>query len=109
MKTKINYIIKQFGQETIIMKSQNDEPIYTKAFIQPLRCDYQSELYKDYMETEGTEQFLYIGPPECPISTYPDTTIITSGQQSYIIKKAESVYLSNTQMYERAVLEKAPN
>lgn len=107
MKTKTKMLINQFGQNIKIQKSENDTPIYTKAFIQPLRCDYQSELYGDYVDTPGEEQFLYIGLPDDQISTYPDTTVITMNNQDYTIKKAETVYLSNTSMYERAVLEKA--
>ncbi len=107
MQKNTKNIINQFGQNITILKSENDNPIHTKAFIQPLRCDYQSELYGDYVDTPGEEQFLFIGLPEDKISTYPDTTVITVNSQDYKIIKAETVYLSNTSMYERAVLEKA--
>ena len=106
MKTKTKMLITEFGQDITIKKSENDNLIYTKAFIQPLRCDYQSEMYGDYLDNPGDEQYLYIGLSEYPISTYPNTTVITSNNQNYTIKKAETVYLSNTPMYERAVLEK---
>lgn len=107
MKLRTKMLINKYGQSITILKSENDNPIYTKAFIQPLRCDYQSEMYGDYVDNPGDEQFLYIGLPEYPISTYPLTTIITMNNQNYTIKKAETVYLSNTPMYERAVLEKS--
>ena len=107
MNVKTKMLINEFGQNITIQKSEDDNPIYTNAFIQPLRCDYQSELYGDYLDNPGDEQFLYIGLPDYPISTYPDTTVITMNGQDYVIKKAETVYLSNTPMYERAVLEKA--
>ncbi len=107
MEIRTKMLINQFGQDVVIQTSENDNPIYTKAFIQPLRCDYQSEMYGDYQDNPGDEQFLYIGLSDYPISTYPNTTVITSNNQDYTIKKAETVYLSNTPMYERAVLEKA--
>ncbi len=107
MQRNTKNLINKFGQSITILKSENDTPIYTKAFIQPLRCDYQSELYGDYVDTPGEEQFLYIGLPDDQISTYPSSTVITMNNQDYKIKKAETVYLSNTSMYERAVLEKA--
>lgn len=107
MKTKTRMLINEFGQDITISQGENAPPIYTKAFIQPLRCDYQSEMYGDYLENPGDEQFLYIGLPDYPISEYPSTTTITLNNQNYTIKKAETVYLSNTAMYERAVLEKA--
>lgn len=107
MEEKTKKLINNFGQDITIKESENDDPIYAKAFIQPLRCDYQSEMYGDYVDNPGDEQFLYIGLPDYPISTYPITTVITSNGQDYTIKKAETVYLSNRPMYERAVLEKA--
>ena len=107
MNAKTKMLINDFGQDIIIQKSENDNPIYAKAFIQPLRCDYQSEMYGDYVDNPGDEQFLYIGSTDYPINEYPNTTVITLKNQNYTIKKAETVYLSNTPMYERAVLEKA--
>ena len=48
MKTRARILISNYGQDIIVKKSENDESIYTQAFIQPLRCDQQSELYGDY-------------------------------------------------------------
>ena len=106
METEAKRLILQYGQPITITKSPADAPESTQAFIQPLRWDGQSALYGDYADTENTEQFLYIGPPNFPLSTYPSTTVITAENQNYIIKKAESVYLSGQRVYERAVLEK---
>ncbi len=106
METEASILILRYGQSITIKKSSADAPENTRAFIQPLRWDGQSPLYGDYAETENTEQFLYIGPPSFQLSTYPATTVITAENQNYIIKKAESVYLSDQRIYERAVLEK---
>lgn len=106
METEAKMLILRYGQPITITKSLTGTPESTQAFIQPLRWDGQSPLYGDYEDTAHTEQFLYIGPPNFPISTYPSTTIIKAENQNYIIKKAESVYLSGQRIYERAVLEK---
>ena len=106
MKTEANSLIKKYGQPISIKKTSSSDPENTKAFIQPLRSDYQSGLYGDYIETEGTEQFLYIGLPEYKLTDYPNTTRITFSNQDYVIKKAENVYFGESIIYVRAVLEK---
>ena len=106
MISKANSLIKRYGQLVSIKKTSSSEPINTKAFIQPLRSDYQSNLYGDYIETEGTEQFLYIGLPDYNLPDYPNTTRLTFSNQSYTIKKAENVYFGENVLYVRAVLKK---
>lgn len=99
-------LIKKYGQTVSIKKTYSSDPEIDKAFIQPLRSDYQSSLYGDYIETEATEQFLYIGLPNHKLPDYPSTTRIIFSNQSYIIKKAENVYFGENVLYVRAVLEK---
>ncbi len=106
METEAKMLILRYGQLITITKSPTDAPKNTRAFIQPLRWDGQSALYGDYANSENAEQFLYIGPPDFQLSTYPGTTVITLENQNYVIIKAESVYLSGQRIYERAVLEK---
>lgn len=107
----LNYtesIISQYGQNVTLIPSTSSLPIKFKAFIQPLRSDYQSDLYGDYKSSETSEQFLYIGPPGINLCKYPKTTIIQSNSENFIIIKAENVYLSGQIVYERGVLEKQP-
>lgn len=106
METDAKNLILRYGQPITITKSSADTPKSTRAFIQPLRWDVQSPLYGDYEDSNKTEQFLYIGSPNFQLSTYPTTTVITCEGQNYIIVKAESVYLADQVIYERAVLEK---
>ena len=106
MRSEANSLITKYGQTVSIKKTALSDPETTKAFIQPLRSDYQSNLYGDYVETEGTEQFLYIGLPEYKLPDYPNTTRITFSNQPYAIKKAENVYFGENVLYVRAVLEK---
>ena len=101
-KTKL--LIEQFGQEIQII-DPSENVFYTKAFIQPLRSDYQSPLYADYQENQGDEQYLYIGMPGVNLSSYPSGTLIKVNSKYYEIKKVEYVYFSGSVVYERAVLE----
>ena len=43
-------LIERYGQNISIKKSSDSDLILTKAFVQPLRCDWQSELYGDYVD-----------------------------------------------------------
>ncbi len=100
----VQSLISNYGQ-TITIVDPSDNKITSKAFIQPLRSDYQSPLYADYMETPGTEQYLYIGLAKVKLSSYPSGTTIIADSKSYKIKKIENVYLTSKIIYERAVLE----
>ncbi len=100
-------LIERYGQNISIKKSSNSDLILTKAFVQPLRCDWQSELYGDYVDENKVEQFLYIGFAEHQINICPTTTVIIVENQNYVVKKAENVFFSGQAIYERAVLEKA--
>ncbi len=104
MKTRVKILISKFGQNITVTRTTGETPIQTKAFIQPLRCDEQSELYGDYTDSEKNEQYLYIGFPEINLS---DTTsaIITFEGKNYTIKKAEKVNVLGEDIYERAVIE----
>ena len=108
MKTRARILISNYGQSITVKKNEDDKPIHTKAFVQPLRCDYQSELYGDYVDSnnKNVEQYLYIGDPEIKLSSAPNA-IITVDNQNYFIKKAEEVIFSDKVLYERAVLEKS--
>ena len=107
MHSEARFLILKYGQDITITPGNGSKPINSKAIIQPLRSDYQSDLYGDYLETQSTEQFLCIGLPGLQISALPASAVITAKNQNYIIKKAENVYLSDTVIYERAVLEKS--
>lgn len=106
MKTRAKILISNYGQNIIIKRDSNEKSIHTKAFIQPLRCDRQSELYGDYTDSQTTEQYLYIGLPEIKLSNAPNAILTVDGQ-NYFIKKAEKVVFSGKVLYERAVLEKS--
>ena len=102
------FLISQYGQNVTLNSSdKNNTPKTFKAFIQPLRSDFQSDLYGDYKESDNTEQFLYIGPPGIQLMKYPTGTTLESNSEKFIIKKAENVYLSGEIIYERGLLEKA--
>lgn len=105
MQIEAKKLISLYGQDITINSNSLSVPISTKAFIQPLRSDYQSDMYGDYRETENEEQFLYIGLPEYSLSSYSENVTITSKNKTYVIKKSESVNLSGKPIYERAVLE----
>lgn len=101
-------IISDYGQDIEIIYNSNS--LQTRAVIQALRSDLQSNLYGDYQDLDNiTEQYLYIGISESDLSNKIknfDNIIIKTSTDSYVIKKIEPVYLSNEIVYERGVLEK---
>ena len=101
----IQNTISLYGKTVTILDANKNTISSTKAFIQPLRSDYQSPLYEDYQQDKSVEQFLYIGLPEVNLNQLPSGTLIQSGSKIYAIKMSETVYLSEDVVYERAVLE----
>ena len=106
MKVRTRNLISKYGQNIKVTKDNKKTYMNTKAFIQPLRCDMQSELYGDYTDSQNTEQYLYIGLPETKLSNSGDAIVIVDNVD-YKIKKAEEVIFSGKILYERAVLEKS--
>ena len=58
-------LISKFGQD-VKVQCTSEKTIKTKAFIQPLRSDYQSPLYGDYLEETNRAIFIH-RPTECEI------------------------------------------
>lgn len=106
MTENIKNSIEQYGKTISVTTADGAEVSTPKAFIQPLRSDYQSPLYEDYQNDKSTEQFLYIGLPETNLSDMPSGTLLKSDSNVYEIKMIEKVYISEEVAYERAVLEK---
>lgn len=98
-------LISRYGQKIVIEIPENN-PKTSKAFIQPLRSDYQSALYGDYQTEDTVEQYLYIGIPDNKLINAPSETLIKTDSDTYVIKKMENVNISGKVIYERAVLEK---
>lgn len=98
-------LIYRYGQK-ITIEIPNNNPKISRAFIQPLRSDYQSALYEDYQTDAMNEQYLYIGIPSVKIVNAPSGTLIKTDSDTYTIKKSENVVVSGKVIYERAVLEK---
>lgn len=99
-------LIEIYGQNISVNLFPEDIVKNSKAFIQPLRSDYQSLLYLDYAESSKVEQYLYIGSAELELYEHPNSIIKLSDSSKYTIKKVEKVYLLSKAIYERAVLEK---
>ncbi len=106
MNIRTRNLISKYGQKIQVTKDNKKTYIHTKAFIQPLRCDMQSELYGDYTDSQNVEQYLYIGLSETNLSNSEDAIVIVDNID-YKIKKAEEVIFSGKVLYERAVLEKS--
>lgn len=98
-------LIYRYGQK-ITIEIPNENSKASRAFIQPLRSDYQSALYEDYQTDAMNEQYLYIGIPNIKLVNAPTDTLIKTDSDTYIIKKVENVIISGKVIYERAVLEK---
>ncbi len=98
-------LIYRYGQK-ITVEIPNENPKTSRAFIQPLRSDYQSALYEDYQTDAMNEQYLYIGIPNVKLVNAPSGTLIKTDSETYTIKKIENVVVSGKVIYERAVLEK---
>ncbi len=102
-------LIAKYGQTVSIIINESTPSETTSAFIQPVRCDDHQTLCGHYVDTEASndENFLYIGKPNVRLDLYPTTTIVQTETDSYTLKKAETVTLSNQIVFIRAILNKS--
>ena len=100
-------LIEKYGREVTVTSG---ETILTdKAFIQPLRHGDKRTISGSYTETviDNSEQFLYIGSPNLRLDLLPlETTSVETSDETYILKKADSIFLGSTIIYIRAILSK---
>ena len=99
-------MLNKFGRNVEIV-SDNDQNISTQAFIQPLR-------YKDHMYMGGQcidigylkgKNYLYIGSHNVRLDLYPFNTIINTDEESYVVKRAQAVYLGENVLYVWAIIQ----
>ncbi len=99
-------MIDKFGKSIEVWPKNNDI-IYTKAFIQPLR-------YKDQMYMGGKcidigylngNSYLYIGNKNLRLDLYPFNTLIKTAEENYVVKRAQAVYIGDDILYVWAILQ----
>lgn len=102
----VSSIIDKFGRTVTINLSDNSK-INTKAFIQPLR--YKDQTYMggkclDIGYLDG-KNYLYIGDKNTRLDLYPFNTKIDTFNESYVVKRAQAVYLGENILYIWAIVQ----
>lgn len=104
-KKDVVNLIKSYGS-TISIERENEEGIFSRAFIQPLR--YRSNVYKDRAISIGGftdgRYYLYLGLPENEFSRN-DNAIISSNGKKYTVHTSEKFMLCDKVLYVWAVLK----
>lgn len=104
--TCVTNMINRFGQ-TVKVVSTDDTDVYTKAFIQPLRYKDQTYMGGKCMDMgyfNGTN-YLYIGDKNTRLDLYPFNTMLKTDDQTYVIKRAQAVYLGEDVLYVWAIIQ----
>ena len=102
----VSSLINKFGRRFTIIPG-DDKQIFTKAFIQPLR--YKDQTYMggkclDIGYLNG-KNYLYIGDNNTRLDLYPFNTKIETDDESYVVKRAQAVYLGESILYIWAIIQ----
>lgn len=98
-------IINACGSETQIVLDSGT--INTIASIQPLRYKSKADLNDEYVSAGFSDKsrYLYVGPADVRVDTYPIDTIIKNTNGDYVLKSAGKFCYKNEILYIWAVLE----
>lgn len=98
-------IINACGSKTqIILESGIVDTI---ASVQPLRYKSKADFNNEYVSAgfADTSRYLYVGPADVRVDTYPIDTIIKNTNGDYVLKSAGKFCYKNEILYIWAVLE----
>ena len=93
-------ILARFGQE-VTLTAPEGEPVPVRAFVQPI-LDRQPQLEPSPLGTRREERWLYLGPPEPPL-TAGETGICWEGR-SFTAETARQVWAGGGPSHWWAVL-----
>ena len=98
--------IDKFGRSVRVL-SGNGTPVTTKAFIQPLRYKDKSYLGGKSMDMGylNEKNYLYIGHSNVRLDLYPFNTKLETDEESYVVKRAQAVYLGEDVLYVWAIIQ----
>lgn len=99
--------INKYGQKVIIIDSENNNQLITRAFIQPLR--HKDETYmggkcKNIGQVRG-KKYLYISNNDVRLDKFQLNTIIQTSENKFVLKRAEKVYFKEDVFYIWAILQ----
>lgn len=101
-------MLRQYGSN-VTVTAENTEPESVRALIQAM--NYKSKAYpKDIWMPEGyfdSSHFSYIGPPECRLDQMR-RAVLSCGEKSYRVIRAQSFEVENQILYLWAVLKELP-
>ena len=107
-KTSVKENIEKFGQSVrFIMSNPEAENVTTKAFIQPLRQVSRSYQWENYLDSGLVDlsNYVYIGPYDVRIDTFPKDTVLESKGKKYTIQTVDTVNIGDETIYIWAVLQ----
>jgi len=106
----LHALFKQFGRRVNVKKVDNtwESELY-RAFIQPLR--YKNKMYLEDKRVPigigDMSYYLYLGPAEHDLSVLDnDEFLLRSDNESFLITRAERIYIKDEIAYIWAVLKK---
>lgn len=106
MNISASELIERYGHEVSIVNSVDNTVQKVKAFIQPFRPNSDTYLIDTDNNTNDDGIYLYIGDPIVRLDTYPIGTQIQDEGNNYILKKADTMRISENIIYIRAILHK---
>ena len=98
----IGKILNRYGCDVTV--KNGDETVKTKAFISPLRYNYNqnSDNVRHRLGMRKTKLFLFIAPPDVLINS--GKSVIESENGKYTVKRCKKYYGKDNPIYVRAVL-----
>lgn len=102
----VSSLINKFGRSVEVILSDNSKTS-TKAFIQPLRYKDQTYLGGKCIDIGylNGKNYLYIGDKNTRLDLLPFNTKILTNEESYVVKRAQAVYLGENVLYVWAVIQ----
>ena len=101
-----NAVIADVGKTVTAHKPNGWCSAPFRALIQPLR--YKNKMYLDGTYTDigknTSGHYLYIGPSTCDLTRLGDTAYLVSGNDKYIISRAEKCYFGESVSHIWAIL-----
>lgn len=99
-------MFNKFGRALKII-AENKPTVTTKAFIQPLRYKDKSLLGEKSMDVGffDDRNYLYIGGSDIRLDLYPFDTIIKTDAETFVVKRAQAVYLGERILYVWGIIQ----
>ena len=102
----VSSLINKFGRNVDVILSDNSK-ISTKAFIQPLKLKDQTYMGGKRIDIGylNEKNYLYIGDKNIRLDLLPFNTKILTNDESFIVKRAQAIYLGENILYIWAIIQ----